>query len=274
MSVYYGFTYDEYRAHAGLSASTCKAMATKPPAQVRYDLDNPKPSTDRLVLGTYSHALILEPHRLESAFLVVEKFERRSAEAKQRWAAIVAQAEQEGKVIVWDEKDHENRDTAMRMRDAIYACAEARDLLANGRPEVSLFAESEGVAIKSREDWMPQESALVIDLKTTADPTPDAFARSCYTYGYDIAQWHYRHVREMALPDGGRPEYRWLVVSIHQPHLVAIYAPSRDMDALGARRWRQGFEAWRDCLEFGQWPGLPPSAIEIDPPAWAMRGAS
>lgn len=121
---------------------------------------------------------------------------------------------------------------------------------------------------------MPQESGLVVDLKTTADPTPEAFARACHSFGYDIAQWHYRHVRHLALPDGGRPDYRWLVVGIHAPHLVAIYEPSMDMDALGAARWRRGFDAWRDCIEFGKWPGLPPSVQVIDPPGWAMREAA
>lgn len=270
----YDLPYDEYRASLALSASTCKAMATKPAAQVRYDLDNPQPNTDRLVLGTYTHAMLLEPHSLESSFIVVEKFERRSKADKQRWADIVALAKSQGKVIVWDEKDRENRDTAMRIRDAIYACAEARDLLANGRPEVSVFAEYEGTALKSREDWMPQESGLVVDLKTTADPTPEAFARACYSFGYDIAQHHYRKVRHLALPDGGRPDYRWLVVGIHAPHLVAIYAPSADMDAVGAARWRRGLDAWRDCHEFGQWPGLPRGVQELDPPYWAMREAT
>ena len=267
----YSMPFDDYRKAPGLSASTCKALATGIPAQVRYDLDNPKPSTDRLVLGTYTHAMLLEPDTLERSFMVVEKFERRSKADKQRWAEIVALAKAEGKVIVWDEKDHENRDTAMRMRDAIHACAEARALIANGRPEVSVFAEYDGMQLKSREDWMPQESGLVVDLKTTATPAPEDFGRACVNFGYDIGQHHYRLVRELALPEGGRPDYRWLVVGVQAPHLVAIYAPSRDMEARGREMWERGYYTWKSCKETGLWPGIPPGVHTIDPPGWAMR---
>ena len=273
-----GMPASEYHAADGLSASTCKKMATVTPAEVKWQRDNPKPSTDRLVLGTYTHAMLLEPETLEESFLVVEKFPRRSADEKARWAAIQAQAEAEGKVIVWDEKDAQGLDTARRMRDAIHAHPEARELLSAGRGEVSMFATDPetGIKIRSREDWFPDCQNLVVDLKTARNPG-EGFAKDAYNLGYHVGQHHYRLVRQqynraMGMDEWDTwPDYQWLVVGVEAPHLVAIYRPSDEMAEVGAIASRRGRDAYVKCIESGEWPGLPSGIINIDPPRWAKE---
>ena len=269
---------EEYHRSEGLSASTVKTMAMKTPAEARYAFDNPKDG-DHFLLGTLTHAMILEPDKIETAYMVVQKFPRRSAAEKERWAEYEAEAKAQGKILVREGETGE-MDLARAMRDAVHASPDARELLKVGHPEVSLYAEDPdtGMMLKSREDWMP-DSNLVVDLKTAKNPGR-GFANDAYKLGYHVGAYHYCRVRQLvnraSLAGGGdgpsyRPEYRWIVVGSAAPHLVSVYEPDEDMKRIGEAHWRRGRDRLIECRASGQWPGLPEGVTAIGPPSWAMR---
>ena len=106
----------EYHRTRGASSSLVWSMAHLPAATVRWRMDNPKPQTAAMALGTLTHVCILEPARFDRQYLAADKPDQRTKVGKADWAATQAHAESEGRIVV-PTQDYER---SMRMRDAVY----------------------------------------------------------------------------------------------------------------------------------------------------------
>lgn len=141
-----------------------------------------------------------------------------------------------------------------------------RQLMKDGRPEVSAFCVDEptGIMRRSRFDLLDD---LLIDYKTTVCAEPGAFSRSAAKYAYhQQAAWY----EQIAL-DLGQQVRGFLFIAQEKtaPYLTSVTELTADAVARGAELNRRALERFRDCTDSGYWPGYGDGITAIDLPRYA-----
>lgn len=156
------------------------------------------------------------------------------------------------------------------MHAALMSDPEIAELFADGDSEVTLrwIDAATSLPCKARADRWKRSARSMLDLKTTEDASPRAFARSVVTYGYDVAHAHYSEGARAC----GEPIEKYLIVAQEKkaPYLVAIY----ELDAAGESRGyelrKRGLETMVECLASNTWPGYPAGVQSLQLPDWAI----
>ncbi len=160
------------------------------------------------------HALVLEPARFAREYLVLDRdspappadelpdaIERRTWLASGEYAQLAAAQE------------------AIRA----YPRAPLGSLIDAGMKELSIYWTDElGRRWKARPDCFTDE--LVLELKTTGDIRPRAFARTRRRFGYDLKAAHY--VEAVQRLTGRTPRFMFVAVELTSPHYVWAYEMS------------------------------------------------
>jgi hypothetical protein len=157
------------------------------------------------------HALVLEPARFAREYLVLDRDapapsgdEQSDAIARRVWLASGEYA------------------ALVAARDAIraYPRAPLARWLDAGMKELSIYWTDEaGGRWKARPDCFTDE--IVLELKTTGDVRPRAFARTRRRFGYDLKAAHYVDaVRHLT---GRAPRFAYIAVELAPPHYVWLY---------------------------------------------------
>jgi hypothetical protein len=157
------------------------------------------------------HALVLEPARFDREYLVLDRDapvpppdELPDALERRTWLASGEYAQLTG------------------ARDAIraYPRAPLGRLLDEGMKELSIYWSDElGRRWKARPDCFTDE--VVLELKTTGDVRPRAFARTRRRFGYDLKAAHY--VEAVRRLTGRAPRFVFVAVELTAPHYVWTY---------------------------------------------------
>ena len=104
-------------------------------------------------------------------------------------------------------------------------------VLDEGMKELSIYwADELGRRWKARPDCFTDE--VVLELKTTGDVRPRAFARTRRRFGYDLKAAHY--VDAVQRLTGRTPRFVFVAVELTPPHYVWVYELSRAELARGA----------------------------------------
>jgi hypothetical protein len=279
----------DYHAAPGASASRLKQLK-RSAAHMKYDMDNPQEPTPAMIIGSATHSAILEPDLFAKEWGVLPPGHGSSKIVKEAKAELIVQFG----------ADHilkpDAYDNILAMRDSVLGNALPLDLLdgadtetshywrestdtvsdelvaarLRGRESVFLLGDTE---CKARIDALPREDSMwsdcVVDIKTTANGSPEEFRRSCFNFGYHIQAPHY-----LAAAERGR--FIFIVVERDAPHCVAIY--ELDDDALELGRQDRDFllGQWALCEAEeaaggpDAWPGFPCEEIqELSLPGWA-----
>lgn len=246
----------EYHAAAALNASTLKAVASKPLAKVRYDLDH-RVEKREWTLGEAAHSLILEGHA--SRIDLVDAPNYLTKAAKSVRDASYAAGRTPLLLHEWE--------TVTAMSKAVAAHDTAGPLLTGHAPEVSVFADLYGQPCKARMDaWHPARN-LIVDLKTTADADPDTFDRTALNFGYHQQMAHYRDLVEVET--GERPRFLFVLVEKAPPYLVSVVELDELFDDLGGKKNEEAAAKWRRAKETDQWPGYE-GISRVLAPVWAL----
>jgi hypothetical protein len=259
---YDDFPGERYYALEALSASGMVKLL-RSPAHYRQWRDNPNPATPAMQFGTVVHGLVLEPERDIAA--IAPDVERRSNADKAKWAEFEAQL---GERVAIKQADF---DRAQRVRDAVFAHAGARALLdTDGHSEVTLLwrDEEHGTDNKARIDRL-RDDGVIIDLKTTSDVTPDAFARKAANGLLYVQAAHYLQASAQVL-NTPQPYFAWIAVETEPPFGVRCYSAQEEGLCLG-RDWADR-AAWvyADAVRTGHWPGYPEHIEPLILPKWAL----
>lgn len=270
-----GMSNADYHAHPSLSSSGIKKFLRSPlhywAEYLSPDRQAKEPSAS-MVLGTLVHALFLEPDQFDLEFVVQpDGIDRRTKDGKAAYAAF--QAQSSGKTVITAEQHKQ----AQRMTAQLEAAPIARILdRHDGVCEASIFyADPDtGVACKVRPDWalLPCDAfpnGLIIDLKTTDDARPAAFARTCANFGYDISAAMYCAGFQQYTQTNQPPDFLFMVVERDSPHAVAVYHASPDMLEAGRQKLLKALPRFAHCQSTGEWPGYSTLAEPIDLPTWA-----
>src|SRR5690606_25250598 len=131
-------TNDEYHAAPGISNSHLTDISRTPAYYYAKRLDpnrEPEEVTEAKLIGTATHAAILEPDLFESRFVAApEGIDRRTKADKEAYEAYKAEAL--GKVIL-PAKGYKK---CLAMRDAVYRHPVAKKFLSHGQSEQTFFA--------------------------------------------------------------------------------------------------------------------------------------
>lgn len=233
-----------------LSYTALKAFAKSPNHYLAY-IGEERTQSPAMLVGSALHCLLLEPERYADRYVVAPIINKRTDAGKAEWAQFVADA---GERDVLTQKQ---ADDVHRMHDAAVAIPRVTTLLRGCTMETQYKGDIGGIEFRGVAD--ASNANRVIDVKTTADASPDGFKRQISNLDYYLQAVIYKRLCDV-------DEFFWLAIESAAPHNVGIYTPS--VDGLIAT------EAYLDDLieRFQAWDGKPqgytPEPMELDLPPW------
>jgi exodeoxyribonuclease VIII len=245
-----------YHAGEGISKSQLDMIA-KSPALLEWSKKAPedKSKSKALDFGDAMHAVLLEPHRFQSEYVVAPKFDRRSNAGKAE-----AKAWEDANANRTQLTEEEGRKIAL-MRESAFAHPDARRLLeTEGDNEASIYWEESGVLCRCRPDKSLPKHNFILDVKTTADMAKFHF--SARDYRYDVQDAFYssgfRH------HFGEQPTFIFLAVSTSiscGKYPVQLFELSQDDKLNGEQLYKSELATYRECLQANEWPGIQPLSL-------------
>jgi exodeoxyribonuclease VIII len=264
MKIIHDLPSDAYHAMPDLSNSGMSKLK-KTPANFKHYLDQGSESSDAMEFGSMFHMFILEPDKFARTYECTGINDRRTTAYK----AAAKKIEEAGKIPI----DAKTADVATGllsgMKNAMMQSYPGFIPLRDGRPEVSVLYEDDGVQCKCRIDYLGDDA--IIDLKTTTDASANGFQDSVFKFGYNRQQAHYQRPFELA----GTPKrfYFWAVEK-EPPFLNAIYELDEAALIMGRAEREKLMALYKTCKALDKWPGLPTNIQTISLPAWAFRDKS
>lgn len=220
--------------------------------------------TPAMRIGSAVHCAVLEPARFEREYVTAPGGDKRSKAGKEAFAEF--EAANAGKIVL----SLDDGLLCHRIAEAIHAHPRVRDLLQSGRPEVSaLWKDAEfSVRCRARVDWL-QDAGVLIDLKTTQDASPAAFARSCATFRYHVqAAWYLDGYLAATgdLPLG----FVFIAVEKTPPHAIALYEMDAEAVEYGRKLARRDLARYAIARDLEVWDGYPETVQSLSLPRWAL----
>lgn len=326
LGVFPGIPNAEYHGGPGISKSGLDIIHRSPMHYKAAREAGPRESTPAQRRGTLVHDLVLEPDTFwdryaepfvapEGALDTVDEIKERMKalgleipskakkadlkellqaaapdtvfldEAKTEWAFSV-----DDKIVITAEE----LARAQAMADAVMSHPVAGKLLSPkaGVAELSCYwlDEETGVLCRCRPDFW-RDDGIVVDLKTTADASLEAFQRSVNDWRYHVQQAFYEDGIKAAakqapeqraddptglvMADGWeRPmpkAFLFVAVENDAPHAVAVYRVETESVEIGRREYRADLTAYAESLRTDKWPGYSDRIEPIGLPAWRLR---
>lgn len=269
--VYENVPPEEYFSWDAVSNSKLNLLRKSP---LHYQHGYPE-STPAMRLGSLVHSGVLEPLAIAKRYVFMPDYsshpDNKTAKGDRSFSgatSFVKSMEEQfrkfhhDKEIVTEEQYH----TMVGMAQALQANAIARDLLRDGRAEVSVVwvDDDTGLKCKARADWL--KPGVMVDLKTTLDA--GEFERAVVRYGYHRQMAFY----ERGLSAHGIEVTPWIIAVEKSAPFGCRCAPMAEAALdLGHRELDELLQVLVACQENGHWPGYEnPTAWEL--PAWYGRG--
>lgn len=217
----------------------------------------PSESSPALAFGSACHMAVLEPELFSKSYYVKD-WDGRTKEGKARAAEVAHMTELRPS----------DMDAIQGMLAALRADRNASAYLwgADGINELSMV----GGGMRCRFDRYVPRHVIGVDLKTTTDARPDAFARDAAKYGYHLQACHYMKTHEATtgVQLGG---FVFVAVEKAYPHGIGIYFfGPQTMQAAEEKHARllTDFTTAVNKKEFTAYDTTPQ---ELELPAWALR---
>jgi len=290
---------EEYHARQAVSASFCWELLQECPAQAWFNScfnpqRPPEATNGDLDFGKIVHIAALEERELGERVAIIDHGSFRTKVARELRDEVRAS----GKVPILFASARERKSTAYGYEDvraarkALEESAAAEMLFGPGESEVSYTwdfhyyqtteparYEARTASCKARADRIVP--GKIVDLKTAASASPDAFGRAMARDGHHLrAAWYLDGWLRGRHPDyqkfeGSKIEYLFVVVGKPEPHLVQTYRLDDRALEWGRRLYRKALSEIRRSRETGVWSGYDGqdrnSIITASLPAFAER---
>lgn len=276
-------TNDAYHSGPGISKSHLDAIANVSPLHYWAKYIDPNrvraEPTAAMIMGAAVHSAVLEPDLFTTEYMTVpEDAPKRATKAQlnakkpspdavasiEYWTAF--EKANAGRIIL----DAEDFKTCLAVRDAVYRHPVARGLLNGGKSEQSFYAidPETGELMKCRTDYMHDSGAMIVDLKTTDDASPNGFGKSSANFRYPVQTSWYNGVLDAAF--GEHPEdWVFLAVEKDPPYAVGIYFVEPDLLARAQIAARRDFMRIVEAKRSGQWPDYGMTPLPLALPGWS-----
>lgn len=249
---------DEYHADRSAVSKSWLDRIDRSPAHLRAYLDGKSKDTPTLLLGRLVHCAVLEPDLVFQKFVVPPDINRRTKAGREEYAAW--EAENANRTIVTADQ----LDLALAIRDSVYHNRAAKALLNDGDPEATVVWKNTdtGELCKARADWLREN--VIVDVKTTQDARPEAFARSIANYRYDVQTSHYEEGFDI-------DRFVFIAVEKDPPYACAVYAADDLIRARGKEARDRNLRTYAECKATDTWPGYEEVIHTIHLPRWAVN---
>ncbi len=253
-----------YHADKRTLSSSEARRVLESPSRYRWEKDHERPYNAAFEVGHAAHTMLLGAG---SDWVIVEEASWRSKAAREARD----QALRDGKNPVL----RSDFDVVKAMADRMLEhplCGRlfTRD---DAYPELSMYWDGDGlggpVPCRARPDLTVGEDVpeVLVDYKTTADASPDGFAKSVARYGYHMQQEWYRDACEALY--GARPGFVFVVQEKAPPYDVGVYTLDDTAAELGRRMNSVARGVWEWCVRHGSWPSpFKPEPVTVSLPAW------
>lgn len=254
----FNMSFDDYKNAPGLNFSSLKNFRESP-KHFKHWLEHSQ-SSGSMSVGSAVHKMILEPHDFYRNFAVFD-------------------GRRQGKK--WDEFRQQNQGChlltqkqyldATAIADAVAADEVASGLIKKPGPaEVSMFADLGLKRVKVRIDKLINGGEAIVDIKTTVDASPYAFAKHIHQYAYHAQAALYGDVCRAVLELDEMPDCYLVAVENKAPHDVVVYKLREQAIDLGRELYQEWIDKYLECEETDRWEGAGQGEInEIDVPAYA-----
>lgn len=262
--IFHDLPAETYHAAPGVSHTMLKHMHPTPAHLQAYLQEKPEPSA-AMILGSLVHSLVLEPERPLPRLAIKPaemKFTTREGKA---WRD---EQQRAGKLIITEAEFK----TLLGCVSAVSKHTVCREIFAHGQSEVSVFQKffnlDNTVLRKARLDFVPDGNALV-DVKTTQDASPEAFAKEIVSYRYHTQAAYYLDIWNDATERPFKQCFLFIAVEKVPPYLVAVY--NLDIQAIEKGRAENHADlcTYMACAERGEWPGYAQEIVNLNLPPWA-----
>lgn len=261
---------EEYHADPcpvpSLSASVATLLIDKSPrhawtAHPRLNKDAEEKNETKFDIGSAAHDLLLRGR---------QNIEVIDANSYQTKAARQARddAYEAGKTPIKADDWANVQAMAVAAKLQLAAFEGCESFLSDGVAERTLVAKINGVWVRCKPDWLPNERQIIWDYKTTTTAEPDAWSRNNLYQGRDLtAAWYVRIVKALR-PDWEQVEYRYVVQEKEPPYALSVIGLAPAAVAIAESRVETALRLWRQCLEADVWPGYPSHVCYVEPPAY------
>jgi hypothetical protein len=273
--------FEQYLAVDAFSNSDMKLLAR---SAWHWKNRVPVKQTRPMLRGSLAHCAQLEPHALEQRYVFVPgEAPRRPTEAQ--WNAKKSNEDSMAAKAWWSEFLNSVGDREIVTADefavtqmqlaALAAEPRLRELLATGYSECSVFwiDKETGVYCKARPDHVhpiDARTVTLLDLKSTADESPQGFGRAAARLGYERQAAHYTAGFEAATGLKVR-EFVFGAVTSAPPVLAVPYVMPDDLAEQARDQRRELLELYARCHKEGHWPAYGSGYQLLQYPAYALR---
>jgi len=136
--------------------------------------------------------------------------------------------------------------------------------------ETPLFAELQGVPCKALLDahGTDGEEWIIVDLKTTDDASPDAFAKKVAHFDYDFQAAYYSAILAKAEQIETPPFWFWIAVEKQSPYTCVVYS-ANEWTTGGEDKMIRALDLYKECKAKNEWPQPYSGLQQLPKPKWA-----
>jgi hypothetical protein len=243
----------EYDKLDAVNWSTLKHMLRSPAHYRAAMLEKPE-DTPALKMGRLIHIAAFEPERWKSEVAVWDGGRRQGKE----WERF--QEDHRGLELATSDE----AELALAVGEA--ARVAAGTLMAKGKREMTLqWKHKNGLAARGRIDFLSEQHGIV-DLKSTADASPEGFGRAAARFEYCTQAAYY--VDGIEAITGKRVGYVLVAIEKKKPFVPGIYPLTEDHLELGRSIYLPLLDRLKRCIDEHDFPGYPSGPLSL--PLWAV----
>lgn len=242
------------------------------PMHFRYYLGGAEDEpTEAMDIGAAFHCLALEPDHFHKRFVELPDFgpmQSSTNRAKRdEWLRVGGGR---GKRALKPEPWH----MIHEMRDALFAHPAARKLLSKGKAEQSCVWRdpATGLLCKARRDFRSEIVPVNIDLKTTTNASPDAWARDAGAMRYHVQDAYYSEGFAHCGDDEAQ-HFVFIVIEKEPPYAVGVYQLDDRARLDGEIKTSNALRGIAKCAADDKWPGYGDDVRDLSLPPWFTRDA-
>jgi hypothetical protein len=251
-----------------LSYSSLCAFAKSPAHFIEYR-NAPKFDTPAFLLGGLVDCMLLTPERTEKEYAVAPICDRRTKEGKEIFSKFMEENGDKKSITadVWA--------NAERIVAAVKKNGPAGKLLLSitqTQKQITFTDKETGLPIVTKLDMINE--ALIADLKTTPDASPDEFPRSCWNWDYHLQAGIYTEaVRKTQFK---YLDYYILAAEKEPPYACAVFKTTQDFVEAGIRVFHKLLQEFDYVMKNNLWElsydfRAPLGYYQLDLPYYAKK---
>lgn len=245
----------QYDCLEALNYSGSKELL-KSPAHFRLYATAEREQTKALRLGSYVHALVLEPEKARLAFAIAPVCDRRTKDGKAAYEAFTSALEPGTTVLSADEAEEANKIAA-----AAKGCIDRHGFKFK-HTELMFLASYMDCPIKAAIDAVGESDGYLYDLKTCEDASPAGFLKAVRAYRYNLQANFYKAAYQAGFKEHVQG-FRFICVE-KETLQTAVYELGPDLMAYGYSDFVKAIETYKACMASGEWPGYAQDIQTLD----------